>query len=395
MSAPVVISGLGVVAGTGVGRELAWDAMRAGRSAIAGFEGDRLRRFGPGAGAHIPVEAAPGEEPRIVGFLETAVAEALDGLPHELRAGTGLALGTSQGALDELGPLHRRPEGAVLDDAACSRWRRSRPGYGMSRVAKRFGLDGPRSALGMVCVSSSVAVLQAARWVRSGRCERALAGGYEELSPFIQAGFGAIGALANGALNPFDRRRSGTLLGEAACVLLLERADLARSRGARIWGGVLGGAVRADAAHMTAPDMAGRGLERTLRAAMRDAGCEPDTIDAINAHGTGTIYNDLMECRALERVFGAAVRERPVYSLKSIFGHTLGAAGALDLAGSLLAAEAGCVPGTVGHEEPLEGLDWDFVPGPARVASARRILSTNSAFGGTNTALLLSLGEAA
>ena len=182
------------------------------------------------------------------------------------------------------------------------------------------------------------------------------------------------------------------MLGEGAVLLALETLEDALARGAAIYAEVVGGGISADAFHMTAPDPEGRGLERAVRQALQDAGMGPADIDYICAHGTGTVFNDGMECKAFARIFSELAeggRMPPISGLKSVFGHTLGAAGALDALISVLALRDGILPPTVAHETPIA--DWDFVAGRGRKAEARLevALSTHSACGGNNSALVL------
>jgi 3-oxoacyl-[acyl-carrier-protein] synthase II len=218
-----------------------------------------------------------------------------------------------------------------------------------------------------------------------------VAGGFEEFSQFVFTGFYCIGALASGSLRPFDQTRDGTALGEGAVLLTLETLESAQARGARIYAELLGGGHAADAVHMTAPDREGRGLERAIQQAFDESGLAPDGIDYLCAHGTGTVFNDAMECKAFGRIFGASRssgRMPPISGLKAVFGHTLGAAGALDAVFSILALTRGVFPPTACTGSPLE--DWDFVTGAGRPSEEplNVALSTNSAFGGNNSALI-------
>jgi 3-oxoacyl-[acyl-carrier-protein] synthase II len=243
----------------------------------------------------------------------------------------------------------------------------------------------------MVCVSSSVAIIQAADLIRRGVCQRVVAGGFEEFSQFVFTGFFCIGALASGPLRPFDEERDGTALGEGAVLLTLETLASAQERGAVIYAELLGGGHAADGVHMTAPDREGRGLERAVRQAFVESGLGPVDVDYLCAHGTGTVFNDAMECQAFGRIFSevsAAGRMPPISGLKAVFGHTLGAAGALDAVFSILALTRGVLPPTVATRSAIE--DWDFVAGAGRSVEGglNVALSTNSAFGGNNSALI-------
>jgi 3-oxoacyl-[acyl-carrier-protein] synthase II len=206
--------------------------------------------------------------------------------------------------------------------------------------------------------------------------------------------FGAMGATSRlGVSRPFDARRDGFVLAEGAGVLVLESAELARRRGARILGEILGYAATGDASHLTAPDPQGRGAARALRLALEDAGVDPDEVDYVNAHGTSTPLNDRAETMALKTVFGERARSVPVSSTKSAIGHLLGAAGAVEAVATVLALGRRQAPPTVGYGEVEDGLDLDYVPDAAKPlasANGRAIgLSNSFGFGGHNAVLCL------
>ena len=395
----VVITGLGMISSAGVGVEAAWCAAEDGATFLR-----PVRSFDPEAyGEPLAGESDLPRDPELecsLQLLDVALDEVLkDSGWGEAQRGarTGVSLGTCQGAIEGAQAVHRGYAGRAAvtpEDADRAAFDDYRPGAGTARAAERFGAEGPASTIGMVCVSSAVAMINGLELIRRGVADRMLVGGFEGFSQFTFTGFHCIGALATGALKPFDEERDGTVLGEGAVLLTLERESDARARGAHIYGELAGGGMSADAVHMTAPDPEGRGLERAVRQAMDDAGVGVDDVDYISAHGTGTRFNDGMESACYERMF-AERGQRGDFPLvvghKSIFGHTLGAAGALDVVLSLLVFERGLVPPTVSHEQPLRSLPWDFVPGKARPVDEPMdtLLSMNSAFGGNNSALVL------
>lgn len=397
---PVVVTGVGMVSAAGRGVDTAWTTLREGRSALSPIE-----LFDPtpyklsAAGEAKEVVREPGLD-RAFQLLDLAADELLQRSgwgAAEKGHETGVVLGTCQGAIEGAESIHRtystRPVPAG-DDGDRKAFAEYRPGYGTTRLAERIGALGPRSTVGMVCVSSSVALLHAVDLIQAGEARRVMAGGFEAFTQFVVTGFSCIGALAAGELKPFDAERDGTVLGEAAVLVTLEREDDARARGANILARVEGCGIAADAHHMTAPDPEGRGLERAIRQALGEAGLSPSDVDYISAHGTGTVFNDGMESKAFARIFAELVdagRMPPVTGIKSVFGHTLGAAGALDAVMAILAMRDGVLTPTVAHETPIEGLEeWDFNPDGARRAEGIDVvLSTNSAFGGNNSALVL------
>lgn len=398
----VVVTSLGLVTAAGAGVDASWDRLMAGRTCVG-----PIRTFDatvlPGTqGAELldlPTAGEPGDD-RTIRMLLAAGEEVGRELVPRLagdaaaRRRTAVVLGTSQGVLLGMAPVHRRMrrgEGRLSDDEV-ELFRTYRPGYGTRRLAEALGAEGPRTTLGMVCVSSAMAVLHGASLIRSGAADRAVVGGFEGFSPFIHTGFFCIGALTRTVCRPFDKRRDGTVLGEGAALLLLESEEAAIERGARPLALLEGGGFAADGVHMTAPDREGRGLQRAIDQALRESGAAPGTIDYVNAHGTATAYNDSMECCAMDRVFGG--EPPPMSSLKSTFGHTLGAAGGLDAVISIRAMAEQTIPPTVNGGEEPEREGWDFVPSHSRPAPGlRRVLSTNAAMGGNNTALLLRMWE--
>ena len=393
----IVVTGLGMVSAAGTGVDAAWSRLAEGRTALS-----PVQRFDPAPyGLEVAGEANHLERSAGMDRCRQLLALAADELLADAGWGdaqrgseTAVVLGTCQGSIDRAESIHRkyarRPhEGPTEDDK--DRFDAYRPGAGTAWLAGHVGAEGPTATIGMVCVSSSVALIHAVDLLERGACRRVVAGGVEEFSQFVFTGFHCIGALASGPLRPFDAERDGTVLGEAAVLLTLERLEDAQARGATIYAEVAGGGFAADAFHMTAPDPEGGGLERAVRQAFAEAGVGPAEIDYICAHGTGTVFNDGMETKAFGRIFAeleAAGRMPPVSAVKSVFGHTLGAAGALDAVVSILALRDQKLPPSVAHDESIT--DWDFVPGASRATEGLDVvLSTNSAFGGNNSAIVL------
>lgn len=254
------------------------------------------------------------------------------------------------------------------------------------RLARRFGASGPVVAPQLACASGTAALGLARSWIRDGRAEVVLAGGADLLCRFVVAGFNALRATATSA-HPFDRDRQGLVLGEGAAVLVVEPARRVIERGARPLARVLGAGAAADAVHMTAPDREGGGAARAMQAALEDAGLAAHQVDFVSAHGTGTVYNDAMEARAIARVFGE--RRVRVNSIKGAIGHTLGAAGALEAVMCVDVVAGGPIPPTIGLREidpACEGLRLVRELDPAPVAYA---LSSSSGFAGANAALVI------
>ena len=256
-------------------------------------------------------------------------------------------------------------------------------------VATVFGLGGPRLTLSTACSSSANALGVAMDWLRLGRADAVIAGGTESLCRMIYAGFNALHAVSAEPCLPFDRRRNGLSLGEGAAIMVLERRDDAERRGARIHAELLSYGNSADAHHLTAPHPEGTGAILAMQRAIRRSGIDPEQIEYINAHGTGTPLNDSVETTAIKIVFGDAAARIPVSSTKAAVGHTLGAAGAIEALATVLALRDAFIPPTVHLEEPDPACDLDFVPRESRQAELRYALSNCYGFGGNNTAVVI------
>ncbi len=238
----------------------------------------------------------------------------------------------------------------------------------------------------VACASGNAALGLARDLLNDGECDVVLAGGVDALSDFVMAGFGVLRAMAPTACRPFDRQRNGLNLGEGAALLVLERPDDARRRGAKIRALLSGFGASADAYHMTSPAPDGRGAAAAMCAALDEAGAQASDVALVSAHGTATALNDRMEAHALAQLFGATTP--PVNSIKGAIGHTLAAAGALEAVMCVRALEERLLPPTVGLVERDPELRIDVVAGEARALGEGVALSTSSGFGGLNVALV-------
>jgi 3-oxoacyl-[acyl-carrier-protein] synthase II len=267
-------------------------------------------------------------------------------------------------------------------------------------LAMRHGFRGPVFGVMSACASGTHAIGAALRMIQAGDAEAVITGGAEAtLTPLAKAAFAAMDATStSGVSRPFDARRDGFVMGEAAGVLVLESAELAEARGARILGEVLGYAATADAHHLTAPDPTGTSAARAITRALADAGVRPDEVDYVNAHGTSTPLNDRSETGALKLALGGYALKVPVSSTKSAIGHSLGAAGAVEAIATILALADRVAPPTLGYEEQEEGMDLDYVPDGPRPLRVRQngsgpkpsvAISNSFGFGGHNAVLCL------
>jgi 3-oxoacyl-[acyl-carrier-protein] synthase II len=256
-------------------------------------------------------------------------------------------------------------------------------------VAERFGLEGPRACVVAACSSSTIAIGRALEAIRSGRADAALAGGTDALSRLTFSGFNLLRLMDVAPCRPFDRSRAGMNIGEGAGILLLENLDTARRRGARVYAELAGHGLACEAFHPTAPEPEGRPVAAVVALALRDAGINPDEVDHINAHGTATPQNDAAEARGFGRVFGDRIREIPVTSIKSMIGHCLGAAGAVEAAVLALTVAHGAIPPTIHHRETDHDCAIDVVANQARRQRVRCAVSTSLGFGGNDSAIVM------
>jgi 3-oxoacyl-[acyl-carrier-protein] synthase II len=253
-----------------------------------------------------------------------------------------------------------------------------------------FGISSPCQVIANACASGTNAIGHAFECVRSGRYERVLTGGYDALSELVFVGFDSLQASTPEKCRPFDRGRTGMVLGEGAAILALENLDAARARGARVLAEVIGYGMSNDNFHLTQPDPSGIGPRRAMERALESAQISADAIDYINAHGTATLFNDAAEGKAISELFGRV----PVSSTKGMMGHSLGAAGAIEFIVCLLALQHQFLPGNINFRAPDENIDLNINANKARPAALRTILSNSFGFGGTNASIAIGKFEA-
>jgi 3-oxoacyl-[acyl-carrier-protein] synthase II len=403
----VVVTGLGAITPIGNDVPSTWDAAVSGRSGI-----DFIRSFdASGFPVRIAAEvkgfdpttvASPKEVRKLdrnvllaLGAGQEAVGDAgLDGAYDSARVGIvfGTAIGGFLGIMDQHEVLQRRgPERvtptfipSVLPDAASG------------QLAISLGYRGLNFAPVSACATGSTAVGEGAEIIRRGDADAILAGGAEAcMHPLILAGFCAMrGLVAEDehpprASRPFDATRAGFVMGEGACVLVLEELDAARSRGARIYAEILGYGGSNDAHHMAQPEPEATGVAVMMRAALERAGVDPERVGYINAHGTSTPLGDAAETRAIKQVFGEHAYRLAVSSTKSVMGHCFGAAGAVEAMMCVLAIHEGVLPPTMNYEHPDPECDLDCVPNEARRVDVDVALSNAMGLGGHNGCVLV------
>ncbi|HEY8414317.1 MAG TPA: beta-ketoacyl-ACP synthase II [Thermaerobacter sp.] len=404
----VVITGVGAVTPLGVGVDTLWEGVLAGRSGIR-----RITRFDPSPFPSQIAGEVPDFDPtafidrkdarrmdRFTQFAVASVAMALRDARLDLdrvdRERVGVTMGTGIGGIE-----------TFVEQAAVMAARgpdRVSPFFipmmianmAAGQVAIRFGARGPNSTLVTACAASAHAVGEAFRTLQRGEADVMITGGAEaSIVPLGLAGFCAMKALSTrnddpaGASRPFDRGRDGFVMAEGAGALILETLEHARRRGAPIYAEIAGYATTADAYHITQPAPGGEGGARAMQAAIADAGIRPEQIDYINAHGTSTPQGAVAETQAIKRVFGEHAYRLAVSSTKSMTGHLLGAAGAVETILTALALRDGVLPPTINLEEPDPECDLDYVPNRARRRAITYALSNSFGFGGQNACLVL------
>ncbi len=407
---PIVVTGVGAVTPLGVGARTLHERWCAGECGIAGGEGacsdfdptqflsakearraDRFTQLAIAACAEALADAGWHDD----GADGLGVGVGADALPYPSER-VGCVLGTGIGGIATLvaGQDTLRERGAQYVPPLSVPLMMSNAGAGA--LSMRHDLRGPSFAVSSACASGAHAIGSALRMLQSGEADAVVAGGSEAgLTPLARAAFGALDALSpSGISRPFDARRDGFVMGEGAAVLVLERAELARARGARVLGSIRGYGASSDAHHITAPREDGTGQAAAIAAALADARVDATQIDYVNAHGTSTPLNDRAETHAIKLALGEHARRIPVSSTKSAIGHLLGAAGAVEAVATLLALREGIAPPTLGLSEPDAELDLDYVPGVARPLTRNGggpllALSNSFGFGGHNAVLCL------
>ena len=263
------------------------------------------------------------------------------------------------------------------------------PSYSTDAVSRRFRLCGPKGTITTACSSSSTSIGYSVDLIKRGYAEVMICGGSDAMSELTFGGFNALRVVDPTPCKPFDARRAGMTLGEGAGILVLEELNRALARGASIYAEFLGYSTVGEAHHMTAPEPSGMEQSRTMRDAMRVAHITPDEVDHINAHGTGTPVNDRVETMAIKDALGERAYSVPVSSIKSMVGHCLGSAGAIEAVASVLSIAHDLIPPTVNFRERDEACDLDYVPDRARKQRVGIVLSNSFAFGGNCTTIVL------
>jgi 3-oxoacyl-[acyl-carrier-protein] synthase II len=402
-SGRVVITGLGTVNSIARNAPAFAAALQAGRCGIApvtvfetaGFPtrtGGEVKQFAPGD--EIPRAFCGKRMSRSDAMAMAAALEALQDagllpLPDDLHEVTGVSVGGGAGGMLEGEAAFRQYLQGNAATVPFSAFSAFCCASSADHIVSKLNLWGPKTTFMTACSSGATALGYARDLIRDGQARVMIAGGTEPLARTTYAAFNALKAVDPQHCKPFDRHREGMSLGEGAGVMILESLAHAQARGARIHGELLGYGISCDANHMTAPDPEASGAVRCMQAALKDAGIDPSKVDYINAHGTATPANDRMETIGIKQVFGERAYAIPVSSTKSMIGHTLGAAGAIEAVAAVLAINDGFIPPTIHSTTPDPECDLDYVVEGARRAVINVVLSNSFAFGGNNTSIII------
>jgi len=406
----VVVTGVGAVTPLGLTMNETWTAALAGKSGIAkitrfpteGYDvtfAGEVKNFNPDLYVHKK------EQKKMDLFIQYAMASTKMALEDakleitpELGERAGTIIGVGMGGLPSIEEQHQK----LLERGPG----RLSPFFipmvitnlAAGQISIQYGLKGPNFAVTSACASGANAVGEAVKYIRDGDCDVMIAGGAEStVCTMAVGGFAAMKALSTRndapekASRPFDKDRDGFVLAEGAAVLILESLEHAEKRGAKILCEVTGYGVSSDAYHMTNPAPGGAGGALAMTRALKDAGLRPEDIQYLNAHGTSTPVGDGLESAGIKSVFGDHAKKLWVSSTKSMTGHTLGAAGAIESAFCVLAIRDQIVPPTINLENPSEDCDLDYVAGQARDGKILNVVNNSFGFGGTNACLVFSV----
>ena len=403
----VVVTGVGAISSLGTGTDKNWAALTEGKSGI-----DLITRFDA---SDLPSQIAgevkdfdptvfmPKKEVKkmdlFIQFSLAAAELAMEDsglqITEENAERVGVLVGSGLGGLPAIEKYHD-----VLNNKG---YKRVSPFFipmliinlAPGQISIRFGAKGPNVSSVSACATGTHSIGDAYHIIKRGDADAMIAGGTEStITPLGIAGFCVMKALSTrnddpqAASRPFDKDRDGFIMAEGAGILVLEEYESAKKRGAKIYGEICGYGMTADAYHLTAPAPGGEGGARCMKMALNNAGVNAAAVDYINAHGTSTPFNDMYESMAIRATFGSHADEVMVSSTKSMTGHALGAAGALEAIYCLKAMETGVVPPTINHHEPSPECDLDYVPNTARQADVQVAMSNSLGFGGTNATLL-------
>ncbi|SDY99518.1 3-oxoacyl-[acyl-carrier-protein] synthase II/nodulation protein E [Evansella caseinilytica] len=402
----VVVTGLGAITPLGNDLKTTWTSIQNGVSGIAPITRIDTEKFNVKVAGEVkgfsPTEFIDQKEARRMSrFIHFAIAASQMAVKDAgIRIGetvhserTGIWIGSGIGGLDEFEVQHKRFLNKGPKRVSPFIIPMFIPDMASGRVSIELGAKGITNCSVTACASGANSIGDAFRVIQNGEADVMIAGGSEAaITEMTIAGFSNMTALStnpdpDSASRPFDKHRDGFVIAEGAGILILEELEHALARGAKIYGELAGYGATGDAYHITTPAEDGEGGQRAMKLAMKDGKLSPQDVDYINAHGTSTYYNDLYESKAIKAVFGKHAYELAVSSTKSMTGHLLGAAGAIEAIFSLLSIKDGIIPPTMHYQTPDEELDLNYVPNKPQAGDVRIVLSNSLGFGGHNVTL--------
>lgn len=397
MNKRVVITGLGVISSIGIGWEEFWDSLLKGKSGISPVSSfDTTNHFTHNGGEvknFKPEEFISKDKINLhsrasqlaLAAAKLAIKDAKISQDDIFNMQIGTCIGTTTGSIQVIEEINNKyiKKEAIDENLICQLPTHTTPAI----IAKELNLNGPNFMLSTACAAGNYAIGYGYDLIRFNRADIIIAGGSESFSRISFTGFNQFSAVAPEKCQPFDRNRKGMMVAKGAGLLILETLENALKRKAPIYAEILGYGLSCDAQHMTQPSV--EGIATCMRKAMREAGIKKEDVDYICAHGTGTVANDRAECGAIREVFGSRCKEIPVSSIKSMLGHTMGAASALEAIACALVVKNDIVPPTMNFEIPDPECDIDCVPNQARRHKVNIALNNSFAFGGNNASLVL------
>ena len=394
----VVITGMGAVTPFGTGLDVLWENLVAGADAIRPIErldndAYRVKSGGtvPDTSFDFPECPALSEYDLGIQFCARSVREAVESASltrDDLAASdSAIVLSTNFGQAESYQELCEtsREDGEVDPEGL----RQSLMEFAPSLLAGVWGITGARAMLSLSCASGNAALAYATQLLRMGRAEVAVVGGFDLVSEFAWSGLLALRTMTTKKITPFDANRSGTIFGEGAGAVILETEQHAKSRGVEPRIEVAGVHSNNNAHHLTAPDKEGAQIVRAMRCALEDAGCAPDEVDHVNAHGTATKYNDKTETAAIKAILGDHAYDVPINSIKSMTGHLMGAASIVETIVAARTIETGIVPPTINYETPDPECDLNYCTSGAENHDVKCAISNSAGLGGCNSVIVL------
>jgi 3-oxoacyl-[acyl-carrier-protein] synthase II len=393
----VVITGLGVISSIGIGKHKFWQSLLQGKSGISPVSSlDTRNHFTHNGGEvkqFMPEDFIPREKLKsfsrasqfALAAAKLAVEDAHFTQNDISRLRTGICIGVTSGSIQVIEDINDR---LINDEDPAQELIYQLPVHSTPAIlAKELGLNGPNFLFSTACAAGNYAVGYGYDLLKLQRADIVIAGASDPFSRISFTGFNQFSAVAPEKCQPFDKNRKGMMVAEGAGILILEPLENASKRNAHIYAEILGYGLSCDARHMTQPSV--EGISECMIKAMNEAGIPREDVDYISAHGTGTLANDKTECAAIKEVFGSLRKRIPVSSIKSMLGHTMGAASAIEAIACSLAIENDIIPPTINFETPDPECDIDCVPNHARRHTVNIALNNSYAFGGNNASLVL------